>query len=78
MRDEVPACPPGSLALDEQRLKTLGGPVDRGSHARRSAADHNRVALAVRGLRLEAKTVRDLSERRRHDRPAVGETDSNT
>ena len=43
MRELVPAWPPGSDAVEHERVEALGGAVDRGGETTRARPDHDDV-----------------------------------
>ena len=69
MRELVPACPPGALGLEDQRVEALRRRVHRGRQARGSRAEHHDVVDA-RAVSIVLK-AQALGERR-HGRPLVG------
>ncbi len=63
-------------ALDNQRVEALGGSVDRGAEARRTAADDQQVdLLALSQLQADPQRPRELPVARRSQLAAAGEPD---
>ena len=59
----VPAWPPGAHCLGDERPQPLGAAVDRGSEARRAAAEHDQVEALAVDLRPQAELAGDLGGR---------------
>ena len=73
MRDEVPAWPPGRLALDDERAEALGRAVDRGGEPGRGRRRSRPRRSRPLGLGAEPEQLGDAAQLRADDRLAADE-----